>query len=45
MIVKDYQPISIVEDQGFLNYMKMLHHLCMPPKQKTHYYEIIISDA
>lgn len=34
MIVKDYQPLSIVENQGFLNYSKKLQPLYTPPTRK-----------
>lgn len=35
MIALDYQPLSLVENTGFINYSKLLQPLYQPPSRKT----------
>lgn len=41
MITKDYQPLSIVENKGFLEYSRQLQPLYQPPSRKRLSYEIL----
>ncbi|CAG9839229.1 unnamed protein product [Diabrotica balteata] len=39
MITKDYQPLSLVENAGFLEYSKALQPLYTPPSRKKLTYD------
>lgn len=41
MVTKDYQPLSIVEDEGFLEYSRQLQPLYKPPSRKRLSNEIL----